>query len=117
MLTQDVRIHFQGFHPSEKTEQRLDNWARDLHEISPSEACLKAVYSKHGREYQGEIRITSRAGHFYTIARGPNLYAVARDLVKRMRRQLDRWKTVRFNQHQEVRHQIINPPSTDYAAS
>lgn len=96
MLTQDVRVHFQGFHPADKTEQRLQVWADELHEEGPSEACVKAVYSRHGKEYQGEIRITSRAGQFYASARGLNLYSVGRDVMKRMRRQLQKWKTTRF---------------------
>ncbi|MBX2988750.1 MAG: hypothetical protein KF802_12720 [Bdellovibrionaceae bacterium] len=102
MLTQDVRIHYIGFHPAEKTEQRLQTWADELHEEAPSESCMKVVYSKHGRDYQGEIRITSRAGEFYAIASGINLYSVARDVTKRMRRQLQKWKTVRFHRHGNI---------------
>lgn len=102
MLTQDVRIHFLGFHPSEKTEHRLEAWARDLHEEGPSESNLKAIYSKQGREYQSELRLTSRAGHFHVVTRGVNLYSVARESMKRMRRQLEKWKTVRFHRHAEI---------------
>ncbi|HRO67944.1 MAG TPA: hypothetical protein PL182_10305 [Pseudobdellovibrionaceae bacterium] len=102
MLTQDVRVHFLGFHPAEKTEQRLESWARDLHEEGPSESNLKAIYTKQGREYQGELRVTSRVGQFYVVARGVNLYSVARDAMKRMRRQLEKWKTVRFHRHADT---------------
>lgn len=113
MLTQDVRVQYSGFHPSEKTDQRLHSWANEIQEQAPSESNIKAVYSKNGREYQGELRVTSRAGQFYAIARGVNLYSVARDAMKRMRRQLDKWKTVRFHRHADVIAQIPADQSAD----
>ncbi len=117
MLTQDVRLHFLGFHPAPKTEQRLESWAKDLHEEGPSEANLKAIYSKQGRRYQGELRLTSRAGQFYVIVRGVNLYSVARDAMKRMRRQLDKWKTVRFHRHRELPATLINEENPEISTT
>lgn len=101
MLTQDVRVHYQGFQPGPMTEMKLASWADEIHDEAPSDACLKATYTKSGRTYQGMIRITSRAGEFFAIARGPNLYAVARQAMDRIRRQLKKWKDVRHHRHVE----------------
>ena len=108
MLTQDVRVHFQGFHPSPKTEERLEHWAQEIHDEGPVESNVKAIYSRQGREYQAEVRVTSKAGQFLAMARGPNLYSAARDAVKRMRRQLEKWRTVRF--HRPSRARLAKAP-------
>ena len=116
MLTQDVRVQYSGFHPSDRTDQRLQSWAHEIQEQAPSESNIKAIYTKQGREYQGELRVTSRAGQFYAIARGVNLYSVARDAMKRMRRQLEKWRTVRFHKHADVVAQIPTDQSTEQPA-
>lgn len=105
MLTQDVRVHYLGFQPSEKTDQTLRDWALDLHDECPRSANVKIVYSRHGREYQSEIRITSKAGHFHALVRGPNLYLASREANRRVRRQLAKWKTKRL--HHRDNHQTM----------
>lgn len=99
MLTQDVRIHYLGFHPSPQTEMRLADWVWELHEEAPFDSCVKATYTKSGRTYQGMVRITSRAGEFFAIAKGPNLYSVGRETFGRVRRQLKKWKDQRQRSH------------------
>lgn len=102
MLTEGVRIHCLGFHPSERTEQRLGEWADDLLEEAPKGANVKVILSRHGREYHCEVRITSRAGMFHALCEGPNLYSVTRDAMKRMRRQFKKWHTRLRHSHTEI---------------
>jgi ribosome-associated translation inhibitor RaiA len=99
MLTQDVRVHYIGFHPSPVTDMTLKEWAEEVHTESPRAANIKIVYSRTGQDYQCEMRVSSRAGFFHTHVRGPNLYAVARAAQRRLRRQLMKWKTKRHRAH------------------
>lgn len=112
MTTQDVRIQFVGFKPADPTAHKLEAWAEELHEESPSESSMKATYSRQGKEYRGEIKITSRAGEFFVAARGVNLYAVGRDALKRMRRQLSQWKARRFDGEASPDSPFTAPPSS-----
>ena len=105
MFTQDVRVHYLGFHPSDKTDQTLRDWAEELRDEAPRAANVKAVYSRQGRSYQSEVRVTSKAGHFHAVVRGPNLYMVSREAHRRIRRQLSKWKTRRL--HHRENHQTM----------
>jgi hypothetical protein len=51
------------------------------------------------------ISIQSSAGRFFSVAEGRNLMEVMQKLTRRLRRQLDRWKSQRFQpSHREVSH-------------
>lgn len=112
MLTENVRIHCLGFHPSEKTEEHLTEWAEELQAEAPAGACLKVILSRHGREYHSEVRITSRAGMFHAMNRGPNLYTVMRDSMKRIRRQFEKWQTLRRHAHYAEKDYELQQPQT-----
>lgn len=103
MLTDDVRIHCLGFHPSETTEGRLTEWAEKIQAEAPGGACVKVILSRNGREYCSEVRITSRAGMFRARTRGPNLFTVTRDSMKQIRRQFEKWHdTIRHLRHHQL---------------
>lgn len=98
----DFAIQYQGFSPSQFAQTYVREIVTKVHEEAPSSSHMKVTISKVGdQSFRGLCRISSRAGSFFAIASGSKLTDVANQLLDRMRRQLDKWKTKRFD-HQSV---------------
>lgn len=97
MYTEDVIVSFKGFKPSPNVVTTLQEVASHIHMESPSESCVRATFSRTGKnKFQGAVKINSSIGHFYAMAKDYNLNNVTHKLVHRIRKQLNRWKTLRF---------------------
>lgn len=95
MLTDDVRIHFLGFHPAPATEATLYEWADELHTEGPGRNCIKVLVQRTGdKTYRVDVHMFSHGKDFYFRSEGRNLYTAARDALRNSRRQLDKWKTI-----------------------
>lgn len=102
MLFDDCNIQFQGFHPSDFTRSYLNDKMSALHEETPYGASLKATFSRNDADFKGVVTIHSSAGKFFAVATGRKLKEVTQKLMEQIRKQLDRWKTNRF-QHQSLK--------------
>lgn len=91
----DIQVQYQGFHPSAFTEDYLDLKLSDLHDRAPYGSTLRAVFVREGAQLKAQLRITSAAGEFFAVARGPRLREVSRKLISQVGKQLDKWKTSR----------------------
>jgi ribosome-associated translation inhibitor RaiA len=97
MYAEDVIVNYKGFLPTENTAASLKTITEHLHEESPSESSLKADFVKESADsYQGTIRINFSEGIFWARATSDDLNSVISELVQRLREQLRRWKTMRF---------------------
>lgn len=96
MLTEERFVKFQGFHPSEYTRSYLDEMMSELYEEAPYGATLQATFTRHNEEFKGLVRIHSSAGKFFAVASGPRIKDVTHHLVEQIRRQLNKWKSQRF---------------------
>jgi ribosome-associated translation inhibitor RaiA len=99
MYTEDVIVNYKGFKPSQNTEAELKKVTDYLHEVAPSESSLNATFTKaRGNKYQGMIRINFSEGSFFARAKDYDLESVIVKIVQRLREQLNRWKTLRFDE-------------------
>lgn len=104
----ELLIRFNGFQPSEFTRAYLDEKISAIYDEAPYGASLRADFSRLNREFKGLVTIQSPVGRFFAVARGTRLRDVTHRLTGQIRRQLDRWKSRRFDhrrlQDMEVKH-------------
>lgn len=91
----DLKIKFQGFTPSEFTQAYFNEVLQRLHEEAPASSFLKATVSKVNDGFRAVVQINSSAGHFVATAHGRKITEIGHQVVSKMHRQLDRWKTQR----------------------
>lgn len=94
----DFKIKFQGFTPSEFTRAYFNEVLQRLHEEAPASSFLKATITKVRDHFKAVVQINSAAGHFFATAQSERLTEVGQQIISRMHRQLDRWKTLRRTQ-------------------
>ncbi len=97
MAFDDIVLNYQGFHPSEFTQDHLVSLIRGLYEKSPSGAKVKASFSQRENLFKGVIKITSSAGSFFAVANGPALNEVSKKLFFQIKKRLDKYKSRRIN--------------------
>jgi ribosome-associated translation inhibitor RaiA len=91
----DIKIKFQGFTPSEFTQAYFREVLQRLHEEAPATSFMKATVSKVRDQFRAVVQINSPAGHFFAAATSPKVTDLGQQLVSKMHRQLDKWKTLR----------------------
>lgn len=92
-----IQIHYQGFSPSQLTQDSIRQLMQRLYDEAPSMSTLRVTITRVGDDaFKGILRISSNAGPFFSVASGSQLTDVAHQLLERTRRQLDKWKSRRF---------------------
>lgn len=91
----DLKIKFQGFTPSEFTQSYFKEVLQRLHEEAPASSYLKATISKVHHRFKAIVQINSGAGAFFATATADKMTDLGRQIISKMHRQLDRWKTLR----------------------
>ena len=94
---QAAMVQFKGFHPSDYTKNYLEHILSHIQEESPYGSALRATFSRENNVIRGMVRVTSSAGRFFAIAEGSRLHEVGQKLNQQMRRQLEKWKSLRFS--------------------
>jgi hypothetical protein len=89
-------IQYHGFHASEFTRAYMSERLDEIFDSAPYGANMKAVFTRKGRLFKGVITIYSSAGRFFAAASGRKVRDVAHRLTSRIRKQLDKWKSSRF---------------------
>ncbi|MGE0171053.1 HPF/RaiA family ribosome-associated protein [Nocardioides sp.] len=92
----DVIIQFQGFHPSELFRSYLESRLSELHDQSPYGSTLRVHFTRHKTRWKATLRIMSPVREFFAVAEGRGLHEVSKRLFSRIHRQLERWKSRRF---------------------
>lgn len=101
MLMDDLYLKFQGFHPSDFTRSYLNDKMSAIRDEAPYGSNLQATFTRRDHLFKGVITIYSSAGKFFAVASGTKLKEVTHKLIEQMRKQLDRWKSQRF-QHESI---------------
>jgi hypothetical protein len=94
---QEISINYVNCSPSENSERFIRDLMEHLFEEAPSNSHLKLSITKVADDgFSGVLTINSALQTFSAIssARSPSL--IAQQLVERIRRQLDSWKSNRF---------------------
>lgn len=102
----DVKIKFQGFSPTEFTQTYLNEVLQRIYEEAPASSFVKATVSKVRDGYKAVVHVNSVAGHFFATAHAQRITDLGHQVVSKMHRQLDRWKTKRRSHEtwREVSH-------------
>lgn len=103
MFMDNSFLKFQGFHPSEFTRNHLDEVISELHEEAPYGSTLKAVFTRKDHMFKGVVVINSSAGKFFAVASGTRVREVSHKIVEQIRKQLSKWKSKRFHQHESLK--------------
>ncbi|MEK6553817.1 MAG: hypothetical protein AABZ31_01140 [Bdellovibrionota bacterium] len=90
-------VTFKGFHPSDYTVNYIESVLDHIREESPYGAALRATFKRENNVIRGMINVTSSAGKFFAIAEGSRLHEVSQRLNHQLRRQLSKWKKLRFH--------------------
>ena len=93
---EEVFLNFYRFQPPQEVQSKVVQRILELHEEAPSGATLRATFTRQDEEFRGAITILSAAGRFFATARGDYIQEVSRKLMFQIRRQLAKWKNVRF---------------------
>lgn len=91
----DIKIKFQGFSPSEFTQSYFTEVLQRLHEEAPASSFLKATVSKLNDGFKAVVQINSNAGQFFATAHARKITDLGHQMIWKMHRQLDRWKSFR----------------------
>lgn len=92
----EISIQFNGFHPTDFTRAYLDSKLSELQEEAPYGSTVRAMFSREDANIRATVRILSAAGTFFAVAQGTKLQPVCTRLTRRIRRQLNKWKSLRF---------------------
>lgn len=117
MFTNDRLLKFQGFHPSEYTRLFLDEKMNLIHEEAPYGATLSAVFTRKGRIFKGVVTIYSSVGKFVAVSQGTKLNVTANKLISQIRKQLEKWKSSRFEAEQPPRPNTLNNNGSTFGVS
>jgi ribosome-associated translation inhibitor RaiA len=95
--TDSIKIRYQGLHPTDELTSFLEGKMNEIHSEAPYDSFLQSHFMRLGeREFKANIHISSPAGSFFASAGGTSLEDVVKKCVTRIRKQLARWKTQRF---------------------
>lgn len=103
MFMDNSSVKFQGFHPSEFTQRYIDEIVSELHEEAPYGSTLKAVFTRKDHQIKAVVTIHSSAGRFFAVASGTRVRDVSHKIVEQIRKQLSKWKSKRFHEHESLR--------------
>ncbi len=98
----DFNIKFQGFHPSDFTRSYLKERMSEMLDEAPYGSTLQAVFTRKNEWLKGIVTIHSSAGRFFAVSSGTKVKEVGRKLVEQIRKQLDKWKSLRF-EHRSIK--------------
>lgn len=92
-----IKIKFQGLHPSETLNDFLRTEMESIHKQAPLDSMLNALVLRLAEhDYKTNILITSSAGEYFATAHGKNLNEVVNKAIDQIHRQLDKWKSHKY---------------------
>jgi hypothetical protein len=95
MLSEDVKIKFSGFEPSQDVRSTVYYLLNRLHLKSPHQSFLSATFTLTNGILEGVIKISSGAENFVGKATGLHVAEVGDKLMDKITAQLDKWKSLR----------------------
>jgi hypothetical protein len=102
MKTQDILIQYSGLRPDSTMKDFVESIANEIHEEAPDGSTIRIVFKKSRNHLKGLLRINSYAGSFFAVADESNIKEVTFQLLGKIRRRLDKWKSTRFQSKQSL---------------
>ena len=88
----------------ERQKSQISSTLKRIQEISPNGAKISGHLKRESSVFEGNIRITSKAGVFFAKARSNNVLSLMLRLQSKLIRQLLKWKENRFSKRERRRH-------------
>ena len=95
MLSEDVKLKFSGFEPSQDVKSSVYYLLNRLHLKAPHQSFLSATFTLTNGIIEGVIKISSGAEDFVDKATGVHISEVGEKLMDRITTKLDKWKSLR----------------------
>jgi ribosome-associated translation inhibitor RaiA len=106
-------IRFHGFHPSDYVKDVINTKMSELLEEAPEGAQLKASFTQKGEEFRGVVNLRSANRQIVSLAANPNMHTAISKLSSHIRRQLGKWKSMRYRPLRSGRRYLRNMPFSD----
>ena len=95
MLSEDVKIKFKGFEPSQEVRSSVYYLLNRLHLKSPHQSLMSATFTLTNGILEGVVKISAGAESFVDKATGIHIGEVGDKLMDKISTQLDKWKSLR----------------------
>lgn len=96
MLSEEVKIQYEGFEPTHDMRSSLYIILNKLHLKAPSQSFLSASFTLTNGIFEGAIKITSAAENFMAKATDVQLSELCDKLAGKVDQQIVKWKALRF---------------------
>ncbi|MCX7978460.1 MAG: hypothetical protein N2578_05605 [Bdellovibrionaceae bacterium] len=97
-MSEDIVIHYHGFHPSEASALMLQNLLEEVREEAPYGAAVRASFNRKDGVIKGILQVNSAVGPFFAVSSGEEIHEVAQTLMRRIRRRMEKWKSRRYRE-------------------
>lgn len=95
MLSEDIKIKFSGFEPTQDMKSALYYLLNQLHLKSPHKSFLSVTFNMTNGIIEGAVKITSQAENFVAKASDVEIVDVGQKLLDKLSGQLEKWKSLR----------------------
>jgi hypothetical protein len=97
MLTEDVKIRYSNFEPTQDVRSALYYILNKLHLKAPSRSLLSVTFTLTNGIFEGVIKVTSTAENFVAKATDVHVTELGQKLSDKLLSQMDKWKSLRFD--------------------
>ena len=95
MLSEDVKIKFSGFEPTQEIRSSVYYLLNRLNLKSPHQSLMSATFTLTNGIVEGVIKISAGAESFVAKAADVQITEVGEKLMDKLTAQLDKWKSLR----------------------
>lgn len=95
MISEDVKIKFSGFEPSQDVRSSVYYLLNRLYLKSPHQSLMSATFTLTNGLIEGVIKISAGAENFVAKAADVHIQEVGEKLMDKIGTQLDKWKSLR----------------------
>ncbi len=96
-MDENKLVQFTGFNPSAQTRDYLDAVFNQILYIAPYNSALRVLFSKKKSQYKITVQINSYTKRFFAMASHSHLKRATDMVDDKLRKQIERWKTTRFD--------------------
>lgn len=95
MLSEDVKVKFSGFEPTQEIRSSVYYLLNRLNLKSPHQSLMSATFTLTNGIVEGVIKISAGAENFAAKAADVQITQVGEKLMDKLTAQLDKWKSLR----------------------
>jgi len=97
MVTDEVKVLFSGFEPTQDVRSSLYYVINKLNLKTPSQSILSATFTLTNGLFEGVIKVTSTAENIVVKATDVQLVELSQKLIDKVGEKLEKWRSLRFD--------------------